>query len=129
MKCDSCGKFVTPKNNKGNDTTPICPYCDNSKVIQNVNINGSQNVVNQHQGNVYNVGNIEECYFCSNEAVTHCIDCLKPLCKSHTYTILSKDRCSGCNTVRIGRAGVNGVITTVKELNKFMKWGSSLICP
>ena len=130
-KCTFCGVNVLPNDNKGNNTFPICVTCANRVVRQSANIKGNQNVINQNQGNIYNFGetDTEDCYFCSEKAVTHCIDCSKPLCTTHKNTILGKDRCVQHNNLFMGKMTGQGVVTTVKGLNKFMKWGSSLLFP
>ena len=139
MNCKLCGGFVSPKYNKGDDTTPICVACDNEKAVrQNENIKVNPNANTQHQQSANIAGNqnvihqnyvnstAKKCSFCSEEAVTHCVDCQKPLCESHTYTLVNKDRCNGCNTFRMGEAGVKGVINTVKGFNGMMRWLDSL---
>jgi len=126
MKCKLCGEYFFAIDNKGDNTNPICPSCDNKKnVTQNATITGNKNVINQHQGNVYNYGSIEECCFCSKEAVTHCIDCGKPLCEDHKHTYLgdwSQDRCEPHHILRGGKAVGNSVINTVKTINGMMRW-------
>jgi len=123
MECKFCGVHFYSIDNKGDNTNPICPACDKKKTVrQTVAVTGNHNTITQYQGDVYNYGNTEECYFCSNEAVTHCVDCGKWLCESHTHKYLSKGRCKDCHILRGGKAGVNGVINTVKGINGMMRW-------
>ena len=69
---------------------------------------------------------MEKCYFCSEEAITRCVDCGKPLCEKHKYAIMGKDRCEQHNTLQIGKIGVQGVGATVKGTLKAMSWLGSL---
>ena len=73
-----------------------------------------------------NASDTEECYFCSEEAMTHCIDCDKPLCTSHKYTILCKDCCKQHYNLRIAKMAGQGVVGTVKRTLKAMSWLDSL---
>ena len=127
MKCKECKKDFF-FDNKGSDSNPICKTCADKIVKQYANIEGNQNVVNQHQGDIYNFGDTdtEECYFCSKEAITHCVDCGKPLCEEHKYTILGKDRCGQHNNLHMGKMAGQGVVGTVKGTIKTISWLSSL---
>ena len=127
-KCTYCGGNVFPVDNKGNNLFPICPSCEcRKKVRQNqyANIQGNQNVINQNITN----SPPKICYFCSNDATTHCVDCGKLLCEIHKHTYWSRDRCSSCHILQGGKTVGNGAIGVIKGVNKFMRWGSSLICP
>jgi len=122
MECKGCGRYVSSYDNKGTDTIPMCTTCADKIVRQHANISGNNNVINQHFGG----SDTEECYFCSEEAMTHCIDCGKPLCATHKYTILGKDRCEQHNNLHMAKMAGQGVVGTVKGTLKAMSWLGSL---
>ena len=124
MECKGCGRLVSSYDNKGTDTIPICATCADKIVRQYANIEGDDNVINQH----YHFGGseTEDCYFCSKEAITRCIDCNKPLCEEHKYTILGKNRCGQHNSLHVGKMGIQSVGATVKGTLKTISWLSSL---
>ena len=122
MECKGCGRYISSYENKGTDTIPLCKTCADNIVRQNANIKGNNNVINQHFGG----SGIEGCYFCSEEAITRCIECRKPLCETHKYTILGKDRCEQHNNLQVAKMAGQGVVGTVKGTLKAMSWLGSL---
>lgn len=122
MECKKCGSNISSYDNKGTDTNPICATCADKIVRQYANIEGNNNVINQHFGGK----GTEKCYFCSEVAITHCVDCGKPLCEKHKYTILGKDRCEQHNNLQMAKMAGKGVAETVKGTLKAMSWLGSL---
>ena len=120
MECKGCGRYVSSFDNKGTNTIPICATCADTIVRQYANIEGDDNVINQH----YHFGgsDTEKCYYCSEEVITHCIDCGKPLCEEHKYTIFGKDRCEQHNNFHMAKMAGKGAIGTVKGTFKVINW-------
>jgi len=92
---------------------PSCP-----EKYPQVNISGNHNVINQHIVD----SESEVCYFCKNNAATHCVDCRKPLCEGHIHTFWSKGRCDNCHRVYAKRVTSKGIIHTVNGPLNLMKW-------